>query len=612
MSASPATYRLGAELGRGALGRVLRLHRDGERDRAGKILHASHQADPKAQSRFEGEAEILTRLRHDNVVAVHGLEHIDGERVLVMELVDGAPLSRAILIDAPFPEARIAALGAGIAKGLAAAHHAGLVHRDLKPDNVLLTSDDVPKLVDFGLARATSFAGVDPSAFAVVGTPDYMAPETLDPLAVDARSDLYSLGCILYEMAAGAPPFSGATAFAVLDAHKNAPVPALATDDHRSQELVSLITALLSKSPADRPQSAVAVVEALARLSSDASTGLARTTGYSVVHAGQCAACGEPAVAGVSVCFGCGLAQVALEAGDCTVCVTGPGNVTDKLDATLRERLVEWIGANPALGLDAKWLTKHAPRLPFVVTTQISERSARTLVVSLERLGLKAESVVGGRFKLPAIREKAWQLSKRMAIIGGTSIVGVWHTLGIALIPVIGLLGLATIARGFWVSGKPVANKTDASRSGLPEVIAAPLAQVADVVARVRERRHRDSLRAVVQRVLSLREHIPPTQRAAADRDLGRVIELAVVATVRIDDLDAALLAQDLRNPSADARAQMLERDVWAARLLEFTAFLDAQRARYAATTVEAGPDSATELDELRAHIEALEEVQSL
>lgn len=584
---------------------------DGEPDRAGKILHASHQADDKALARFEGEAAILTRLRHDNVVAVHGLEQIEGERVLVMELVDGAPLARAIALEAPLGEERIAAIGKGIAEGLSAAHHAGLVHRDLKPDNVLLTSDGVPKLVDFGMARATSFAGVDPSAFAVVGTPDYMAPESLDPLAVDARSDLYSLGCILYEMAAGVPPFAGATAFAILEAHRSAPVPELAVGVDRSQAFVDLVTSLLAKSPADRPQSAAAVAEALARLGGAKGTALARAAGYSIVHTGKCAACGEPAVANVSVCFGCGLSQVTLDAGDRTVYVTGPGKLTDKVDADLRERLIHWIRANPALGLDASWLAKNLPRLPFVVTTGVSERSAVGLVASLAQLGFEAESVVGGRYKLPAIRKKSWKISGRVGVICLTSMVGIWSSVGAMLIPIAGIVGIGAIATGWVRSGRAVAKRTGKKNAALPDAIAEPLARIDEVVPHVREKRHRDSLRAVIQRVLSLRDHVPAGHAAAIDDDLARVIDLAVVATVRVDELDAALLEQDLRNPSAEARGQMLERDAWAARLLELTAFLDAQRARYAAAA--AGTvDTSSELDELRAHIEALEEVQSL
>src|SRR5262249_55728689 len=202
-------YILGEELGRGALGRVVAIEGpDGER-LAGKILHASHRGDPRAVERFRREAELLRGIPHPNLCEVRGLVDVGGEVVLLMERVDGPTLAEAIARDAPLAEARIAAIGRGVAAGLHAAHRAGLVHRDLKPANMLLAGD-VPKVVDFGLARATSFAGVDRASFTLVGTPDYLAPEAIDSLAVDPRSDLYSLGCILYEMAAGRPPYDGA------------------------------------------------------------------------------------------------------------------------------------------------------------------------------------------------------------------------------------------------------------------------------------------------------------------------------------------------------------------------------------------------------------------
>ena len=210
-----AEYEIGAELGRGAIGRVVIVTTPTGDRLAGKILHDSQKSDERARARFAGEAEIAAGLRHENVAQVHGLVEIDGESVLLMELVEGDSLRAIIAKSGPLSDERVVRLGAQLARGLEAAHHAGLIHRDLKPDNILVSSEadssesnrETAKIVDFGLARASSFAGVDDGAFAVVGTPDYMAPESIDPLAVDARSDLYALGCILFEMATTEPPF---------------------------------------------------------------------------------------------------------------------------------------------------------------------------------------------------------------------------------------------------------------------------------------------------------------------------------------------------------------------------------------------------------------------
>jgi len=606
----PKRYGLGAEIGRGALGRVVRVHRPGQPDLAGKILHASQQADPRSVARFEGEAALLAGLRHPNIVAVHGLEEIDGERVLVMELVDGMSLARAIAVEGTLSETRATAIGRGIAAGLAAAHHAGLVHRDLKPDNVLLAPGDLPKLVDFGLARATSFAGVDPGAFAIVGTPDYMAPETVDPIAVDVRADLYSLGCILYEMITGAPPYTGATGFAVLEAHRTADLPEL-PPDRCSPGLADLIRSLLAKSPADRPQSAAAVADNLAALSSGRA--LVPRSGFAVVHSGRCAACGEPAVLDVPVCFGCGMRQLRVEPGRFTVFVTGPGETTHKLDAALRDRLLDWLRSNPGVGLapDAR-IAKARPRLPFVVASGVSERSAEVLVASLAELGLRAELLLGGRFALPTMRKKAWRLGGRILLIGATGLYWGVQGLGMVLLPVLGAGAAGALAAGWIVAGREAARRSGEVAASLPDALAEPLGRISGAVSAMREQRHRESLRGVVQRALAMHDRLPAGDREAIDADLGRVLDLALVATTRIDELEAALADVDLRDPSAEARAWMLERDSWAARLLELTAFLDALRAEYAAAGVAEARQTREQLDELRAHIEALEEVQAL
>ena len=203
------------------------------------------------------------------------------------------------------------AIGKGIAAGLQAAHRAGLVHRDLKPANVLVAPGDVARIVDFGLARATSFAGVDRRSFALVGTPDYMAPESADPLAIDPRSDLYSLGCILYEMMAGHPPFGGATPFAVLQAHIEEPLPAL---ERRTGALRG------AGAPGARAAGQVAGRPAAVGRAGGAGPGRGARAGRRRrrrpgAGPATCARCGAPLLDGVPVCFGCAMEQGAVEAG---------------------------------------------------------------------------------------------------------------------------------------------------------------------------------------------------------------------------------------------------------------------------------------------------------
>ena len=626
-------YRIGAELGRGALGRVVVVTTGSGERFAGKILHPSNQVDERASARFAGEAEIASSLRHPNVAAVHGLVEIGDESVLLMELVEGPSLAAVIARSAPIDEERLLRLAAQLADGLAAAHHLGLIHRDLKPDNVLVgnmlvgsggsDNTDSPekdgqdekegteqiKLVDFGMARATSFAGVDADAFAVVGTPDYMAPESIDPLAVDSRSDLYALGCILFEMATAEPPFLGATAFSVIEAHREQPVDRSTLDALLSPQLAALIVSLLAKSPSDRPQSAEQVAEELRALKSKA---LVVHGGSSVSVGGACAACGVPSVPGVSVCFGCGLQQIALTRGKHTVFVTGPGETTDKLDATLRQKLVDWLVANPALGIAVGPLAKKVPRLPFVLAKRVSKVSAQALVGSLKALGLESEAPEGGALSLPAMRKKGLSLGGRFAIIGVSSLAYAAHNvLGAILLPIIGVGGLASLAGGFWSATRPAAEQGGAAALEMPESLRGALSRVAELVPTIEHDRHRDSLRGVVQRAMAARTTRSSDKLDGLDDSLANLINLAVIAVSRIDAIDTAFAKIDIRNPTSDERGLMLERDSLAARLLEITAFLDTMRVRLVALEAESSTH-ADALDELRVHIEALEEIESL
>ncbi|MCA9699724.1 MAG: serine/threonine protein kinase, partial [Myxococcales bacterium] len=264
---------LGEELGMGAVATVYRA-RDRQNGQvvAVKLLHDRNARDPTATRRFAREVELARTLRAPNIVAVFGAVEHEGRAALVMELVEGPTLAELIAREAPLSEERLLQLARGVARGLATAHGGGVIHRDLKPANVLIAEDpsaaqgELAKIADFGMARASSFAGIDRESMTVLGTPDYMAPETLDPLAVDPRTDLYALGCMLFEMAEGRPPFSGATPFAVLEAHRNAAPPferLAAREQALSSGTMTLLARLLAKQPSDRPHAASVVVETI-------------------------------------------------------------------------------------------------------------------------------------------------------------------------------------------------------------------------------------------------------------------------------------------------------------------------------------------------------------
>jgi serine/threonine-protein kinase len=617
-------YRIGATLGVGAIASVVEVTGPNGERYAAKLLHASQQLDEAATARFEQEAALLERLDHPNLVHAHGFVDIDGQRVLLLELVEGPTLAQVIAASAPLPERRLLALARGIAAGLAHAHAAGVIHRDLKPSNVLVASGDVAKIVDFGMARASSLAGVDRNAFTIIGTPDYMAPECVDPLAVDPRSDLYALGCIVFEMATGAPPFGAATALGLLEQHRRSPAPRL-PDGHRgrapgsgrsdapetgvSEGLRALVDALLAKSPADRPQAASTVVASLDRLIAG-ETALVPLTEAKLAGVAACAGCGQALVLAVGVCMNCGLLTAKFEPGEHTLLVAGPGEVGDKIDTDARARLIEWIAANPGLAMDEGELRKQIPRLPFTLATGISEASGQAIALSLERLGITTELVPGGAWGSLAMRQKVKSLSGRVIGIMFASMAGLFGQLKAGVLVVVPLAIAVALGLTFWRSTKRLTKPRAQQQAALPVAVERSLRTVEHTLPAIEQGRHRHGLRAVVERAVRLAGQ--PELGADAGEELGTAIELASVAASRLDTLDRSLAQHQFDESSPEARALLHERDTWAARLLDLTAQLDALAARLA--TVRAGErthERELALADLRALVEGLEEVQA-
>ncbi len=622
-------FELAGEIGSGAIATVARvIDRSSGIAYAGKILHDRHRRDEGASRRFHREAELARRLVHENLVRVLGTEEIAGRTALLMELVDGPNLADHLARSGPLAEAEVLSLALGIARGLSYAHAAGVIHRDLKPANILLApgpSGLVPKIADFGMARASSFASADKGALTVLGTPQYMAPECLEPLAVDPRTDLYALGCIVHELASGAPPFSGATPFAVLDQHRNAPVPEL--PGAYSSGLRRLVSRLLAKAPGDRPQSGGAVVDALTAVHDEL---MATTTGGALVHRredalteidhdavadGCCAGCGDAVLHETGVCFRCGLVQVVVEPGRCSVFVTGPGQVSHKLGTALRERLLRWLRANQRLGLDPARFEQRIPRLPFPLVTGLGERSAETLRASLQRMGIEAIWSVGGRLGHRGIFRNANRLSGRtlaicLAFLGAPMMVH--PAFAVVAAPLLLLCLPVVYGSTLHQVSRPVVQIGESTKHGLPPRVRARLGELHHVVANIGERRHREALRAVVHRVITLSRDTPSAMEPEIEAEMEHAIHLAAGATLRMDELDRTMGRPTFDPSEPQARAVMHERDLWSARLLDLTATLDALTVRRAAARAVL-TDAASEPDDLqalRATVEALEEVQ--
>jgi WD40 repeat protein len=253
-------------VGSGGMGIVLRaLDVCLQRQVALKVLDPRYAKNEVARSRFIREARAAAAITHENVVAVHHVEkHREELPYLVMRLVSGQSLQDLLDKRGALTAHEILRIGQQVASGLAAAHQAGLIHRDIKPANILLEADtDKVLLTDFGLARAVEDSKLTQSGF-VPGTPLYMSPEQARGEMLDHRSDLFSLGSVLYAMATGNPPFQGSSPFVVLrEVTETRQKPVHAVNPKIPEELAGLIDQLLEKDPKNRLQSAAEIADVM-------------------------------------------------------------------------------------------------------------------------------------------------------------------------------------------------------------------------------------------------------------------------------------------------------------------------------------------------------------
>ncbi|HKW13122.1 MAG TPA: serine/threonine-protein kinase, partial [Candidatus Krumholzibacteria bacterium] len=267
-------YHITGLLGKGGMGEVYRAHDTKlERDVALKVLPPDVATDPARLERFRREAKIVAGLNHPNIVMLFSVEEDAGVHFLTMELVEGQGLDE-IMRPEGLPPAQVIDIGILVADALAAAHEKGIVHRDLKPANVRLTTDGRVKVLDFGLAKLTQTAPSPEDAATqiaphtsegvVMGTVPYMSPEQLRGLVVDPRSDIFSLGVLLYEMAAGQRPFTGATYTDVITSIlRDSPVPLSQVKPGVPDALGRTVAQCLQKDPDDRYESARDLRDAL-------------------------------------------------------------------------------------------------------------------------------------------------------------------------------------------------------------------------------------------------------------------------------------------------------------------------------------------------------------
>lgn len=254
-------YKLVAPLGEGGMasvyrGRDLRLNREV----AIKILHDNYTREPDFLRRFQREAETVASLSHPNIVPVYDVGDEQGSHFIVMELVRGRTLKDVIASSGPLQPARAALILRPVLDALGYAHQRGLVHRDVKPQNILLAQDGTPRLADFGIAHLTDAAATRTAA--ILGSAEYLSPEQSRGEEASPRSDIYACGVVLYEMLAGSPPFRGGNALAIANQHLQASPPPLGPEVPAGLRVATLRA--LEKEPERRFSDAAEFAAALA------------------------------------------------------------------------------------------------------------------------------------------------------------------------------------------------------------------------------------------------------------------------------------------------------------------------------------------------------------
>ena len=255
------------ELGRGGMGEVYRV-KDQKLDEemALKIVKPEIAAHKGTIERFKNELKLSRKIGHRHVCRMYDLNEEGEIPYITMEYVQGEDLKTTIRKKGQFEETELIAIAKQVCEGLAEAHELGVVHRDLKPQNIMLDENGKAKIMDFGIARLVESSGLTQSGV-MIGTPDYMSPEQAEGIEVDQRSDIYSLGVILYEMVTGGVPFKGDTAFSVALKHKTKlPQDPRKLNPEISENLSRLILICMEKNRERRYQSAQALLNDLQNL----------------------------------------------------------------------------------------------------------------------------------------------------------------------------------------------------------------------------------------------------------------------------------------------------------------------------------------------------------
>jgi len=262
-------YQVIEDLGKGGMGRVYKVYDTEVKEKlALKLLNPEIASDERTIERFRSELRLARTISHRNVCRMHDLGHEGSTYYITMEYVPGEDLKGLIHRIGALPVGKAVSLARQVCEGLEEAHRVGVVHRDLKPQNIMIDRDGNARIMDFGIARSVKGKGIT-GANVIIGTPEYMSPEQVDGKEAGPRSDLYSLGIVLFEMLTGRLPFEGETPLSVAVKQKSEAAPdPRALSPQVPEDLARLVLSCLAKTPDKRPSSAAEVSQGLARIES--------------------------------------------------------------------------------------------------------------------------------------------------------------------------------------------------------------------------------------------------------------------------------------------------------------------------------------------------------
>jgi serine/threonine protein kinase len=260
-------YQVIEELGKGGMGRIYKVFDTKIKEKVAlKLIRPDIASDPETIDRFSNEVRLARKIGHRNVCRMFDIGEAEGAHYITMEYVQGEDLKSMIRMSGSLSLGMLLSVGKQICDGLAEAHALGIVHRDLKPQNIMIDKNGNAKIMDFGIARSLAAKGIT-GAGVMIGTPEYMSPEQAEAKEIDARSDIYSLGIVLYEMATGRVPFEGETALSVAMKHKGeAPKSPKQLNPHIPDDLGGVILKCLEKDKSKRYQTAATLRDELDRI----------------------------------------------------------------------------------------------------------------------------------------------------------------------------------------------------------------------------------------------------------------------------------------------------------------------------------------------------------